>query len=295
MDSSIHITGRKAGIAPGLSVQRVLPSAQRRTVGPFIFFDHFGPAMLTAEKDSDVGAHPHIGLATVTYLFEGRQVHRDSLGTVQRIEPGAVNWMTAGRGIVHSERAVEEDQGHERPAHGLQLWVALPPHLETCDPAFQHVAAEDIPSLKLADGVAARLLVGQAWGQTSPVVTSSPTLYADFHIKADTSFKLAAIAEERALYGVESSWLLDGEVIQPNEMVVLEPGRTVQVASGDAPARVVLVGGAPLERPVRMWWNYVSTDITRIADAAKLWAADGFPRIAGEMDRVVGPQWVDRT
>ena len=292
MDSSpTRLRGRITDLAPGLRVRRMLPALAQRSVGPFVFFDEFGPARLGPEIDSDVGGHPHIGLATVTYLFVGRQVHRDSIGTVQTIEPGAVNWMTAGRGIVHSERTHADDRGHARDAHGLQLWVALPPALEDCAPAFQHVPAADIPELAVAPGVTARVLVGQAWAHASPVRTATETLYLDITLAAHASVQLPPIAPEMAVYGIDHGHVLDGEALPASEMVVLPARRAAAISAGAAGARLVVIGGEPLVQPVRMWWNFVSTQTARIARAAEDWAQGRFPPIPGETDRIAAPPW----
>lgn len=286
-----RLRGRITDLASGLRVRRMLPAMAQRSVGPFVFFDEFGPASLGPEVDSDVGGHPHIGLATVTYLFAGRQVHRDSIGTVQTIEPGAVNWMTAGRGIVHSERSHADDRGRPRTAHGLQLWVALPPALEDCAPAFQHVPAADIPEVAVAPGVAARVLVGHAWAHTSPVRTASETLYLDITLAANASVQLPPAAPEMAVYGIGHDHVLDGQAVPAAEMVVLPPGQGADLRAGAAGARLVVIGGAPLAQPVRMWWNFVSTQTARIARAADDWAHGRFPPIPGETDRIPAPPW----
>lgn len=280
-------------IAPGLRVRRMLPAPQRRTVGPFVFFDEFGPATLAPEVDSDVASHPHIGLATVTYLFEGRQMHRDSIGSVQLIEPGAVNWMTAGRGIVHSERAHEADRGRSRATHGLQLWVALPPALEDCEPAFQHVPATDIPAFDAAPGVRVRVLVGKAWDRTSPVHTASETLYLDITLAANARFTLPRLAPELAVYGVSHDYALDGQAVAASEMVVLASGQGAELSAGPEGARLVVIGGAPVEQPVRMWWNFVSARRERLAQAADDWLQHRFAPIPGETDRIEAPPWRD--
>jgi redox-sensitive bicupin YhaK (pirin superfamily) len=291
MDPWMRLKGKASDLAGGLRVRRLLPDAQRRAVGPFVFFDHIGPVTLAADVDSDVGPHPHIGLATVTYLFEGSFVHRDSLGTVQTIEPGAINWMTAGRGIVHSERTPDAARGQPRRLHGLQLWVALPPALEESEPSFQHVAADQLPSLDLPCGVRVRVLLGEAWGLHSPVRTASPTLYLDLQLPAGQRWTLPALAPELALYSPEQDLQVDGETLAAQQMAVLPGGRPVELQGGPAATRLVVIGGAPLERPVRMWWNYVSSDRARIAAAALRWQSGGFDDIPGDTGRVPSPPW----
>ena len=291
MTELLRLTGRVSELADGLNVRRVLPAAARRSVGPFVFFDHFGPVTLKPEVDSDVGAHPHIGLATVSFLFEGSPLHRDSLGSVQTITPGAINWMTAGRGIVHSERVTDEERGQPRRLHGLQLWVALPPELEACEPAFQHVPADDLPALVLADEVRVRVLVGEAFGAVSPVQAASPTLYLDVQIPPNTSWVLPPLAAEMALYSPQFSFQVDDQTVAQQEMVVLSAGSGAVLRAGAQATRLVVIGGEPLARPVRMWWNYVATDRERIAQASKRWEEGGFVSIPGETDRVEGPKW----
>lgn len=293
MGELLRLHGRVTDLAPGLRVRRVLPDIERRAVGPFVFFDEFGPATIAAEVDSDVGGHPHIGLATVTYLFDGRQVHRDSLGSVQVIEPGAVNWMTAGRGIVHSERMHPDDRGRARPAHGLQLWVALPPDQAECAPGFQHVAAPDIPVVDLPGGSRVRVLVGSAWGATSPVRTALPTLYLDLALPPQAALDLPALAPELALYAPQTPLAVDGEAVAAAELALLPTGQGARLQAGPDGARLVLVGGAPLAQPVRMWWNFVASDRARLGEAARLWAAGGFEPIPGESTRLAGPAWQD--
>lgn len=284
---TLLLTPRIHDLAGGLQVRRVLPAAARRAVGPFVFFDHFGPVTLPAEADSDVGPHPHIGLATVTYLFDGRMVHRDSLGTVQQIAPGAVNWMTAGRGIVHSERTPADLRGQARTVHGLQLWVALPPALEQCEPSFQHVAADAIPELMHA-GVRVRVLVGSAFGATSPVRAASPTLYLDLDLPAGACFSLPPLAGQQALYSPTTALQVDGQALAPQVMAMLDPGRDT-VLETTAPVRCVLIGGEALAAPPAMWWNFVASDRALIEAAAERWQADAFDPIPGETERVPMP------
>jgi redox-sensitive bicupin YhaK (pirin superfamily) len=269
----------------GFKVRRLLPSAQRQAVGPFVFFDHFGPVTAMPFDDHDVRPHPHIGLSTVTYLFEGAMLHRDSTGVVQRIEPGAINWMTAGRGIVHSERTPDDLRGVERRSHGLQLWAALPEDDEEVAPSFVHTPASAIPIVHAA-GATLRLLVGEAFGQRSPVEVRSPTLYVDMLLRADAALALP-LAEERALYGVDAAFTLDGEVVPPLQMVVLAADEQPVIgASGDA--RVMLIGGQPLGRRF-INWNFVSSRKERIQQARDDWRAQRFDRVPGETEFIPLP------
>ncbi len=270
----------------GFTVRRLLPAAARQAVGPFLFFDHFGPVDAGPADNHDVRPHPHIGLATVTYLFEGAMLHRDSTGVVQRIEPGAINWMTAGRGIVHSERTPEDLRGARRRSHGLQLWAALPAEDEEMAPTFAHTPAAAIPELEIG-GARVRVLVGSAYGATSPVAVRSPTLYLDITLGAGDAFPLP-LAEERAVYVVTGDAQLDGEDIPPGRMAVLEAGEEPML-SADADARVVLIGGAPLGHR-HLWWNFVSSRKERLLQAGQDWAAGRMPQVPGETEFIPLPE-----
>jgi redox-sensitive bicupin YhaK (pirin superfamily) len=269
----------------GFTVRRLLPAAAQKSVGPFIFFDHFGPITAGPDDNHDVRAHPHIGLSTVTYLFEGAMQHRDSTGAVQRIEPGAINWMTAGRGIVHSERTPGDLRGSTRRSHGLQLWVALPEADEEMAPSFAHTPAADIPALEVG-GAAVRVLVGSAFGVTSPVSVRSPTLYLDIALQAGDALPLP-LATERAVYVVEGAVQLDGELLAPQTMTVLAAGDE-PLLSADGPARVMLIGGEPLGHR-HLWWNFASSRKERIQQAAEDWAAGRFDAVPGETEFIPLP------
>ena len=273
----------------GFTVRRLLPAADRRAVGPFVFFDHFGPVDIAAGEHHDVRPHPHIGLATLTYLLEGAIMHRDSTGVVQRIEPGAVNWMSAGRGIVHSERTPKELIGKAYRSHGLQLWIALPESLEDSAPAFQHVPAEAIPRVRI-DGATAHVIAGSAFGATSPVATASPTLAVllDIDVASGTSIPLpAADASERALYALDHPIEVDGVKYHECTMVVVEPGTTPRLA-GPRGGRVFLAGGDSLGHRF-LSWNFVATTRERIRAAEDAWLAQRFPRIPGETEFIPLP------
>jgi redox-sensitive bicupin YhaK (pirin superfamily) len=270
----------------GFHVRRLLPAAARQAVGPFLFFDHFGPVDAGPQDNHDVRPHPHIGLATVTYLFEGAMQHRDSTGAVQRIEPGAINWMTAGRGVVHSERTPDDLRGQPRRSHGLQLWAALPAADEELAPSFWHTPADAIPVLDVG-GAVVRVLIGSAFGATSPVATRSPTLYLDIALTAEDAFPLP-LAAERAVYGVSGVFTLDGEPVAPHTMVLIPEGQEPMIAA-DEDARVVLIGGEPLG-PRHIWWNFVSSRKERIVQAADDWAAQRFDAVPGETEFIPLPE-----
>ncbi len=279
------VQAKDKDLGGGFVVRRLLPAAKRAAVGPFVFFDHFGPITARPGDQHDVRPHPHIGLATVTYLFEGAMMHRDSTGVVQRIEPGAINWMSAGRGIVHSERTPEELRQQVRRSHGLQLWLALPADAEESPPSFAHTAAADIPRVSVG-GADVRLLVGSAFGLQSPVLTTSPTLYLDIHLAAGDAFPLP-LAAERALYVVEGDVALEGEPVPAHTMAVLAADDEPML-SANGPARAVLIGGEPLG-PRFMWWNFVSTRKERIMQAADDWQAGRFAGVPGESEFIPLP------
>jgi len=261
-------------------VHRALPAAEPRLVGPFILFDHAGPAVLRAGGGVDVRPHPHIGLATVTYLFDGEVVHRDSLGTAMPIRPGAVNLMIAGRGIVHSERSAPERRANDQTLHGLQLWVALPAAREEGAPAFTHTAAADIPELN-DGGLKLRVVAGAMHGLRSPVVTPSDTLFADAQLRAGTALPIGAEHEERAIYVVDGEIEIGGEHYGAERLLVLRPGDRVFVHAA-ADAHVVVIGGAALEGPRHVWWNFVSSRKDRIEAAKADWKTGRFDLVPGD-------------
>ena len=274
----------------GFTVRRLLPSADRRAVGPFVFFDHFGPVDVEPGGPHDVRPHPHIGLATLTYLLDGAIVHRDSTSVVQRIEPGAVNWMSAGRGIVHSERTPKDLLASGYRSHGLQLWIALPEEREESAPSFQHVPAEAIPEVRLTAGTA-RILAGTAFGESSPVATASPTLAVafDLGVGTESGVRLAANdATERALYAVDHPIEIDGTKVDEFTLAILEPGSTPTLTAPRG-GRVFLIGGEPLGHRF-MSWNFVSSRRERILEAEADWLAQRFPRIPGETEFIPLPE-----
>jgi redox-sensitive bicupin YhaK (pirin superfamily) len=269
---TLHPTTHDLG---GFKVHRTLPHRERTTIGPFIFFDQMGPATLPPGGGIDVRPHPHINLATVTYLFAGAIDHRDSLGTFARIEPGAVNLMTAGRGISHSERSPAELRAAGPELSGIQTWLALPSDKEEVDPAFEHVAKARLPVVE-AGGATARVVMGTLWGKTSPVTCHSETIYADIALHSGGSMPVDAGADERALYLAEGEAELDGLRLEPGMMYVLRPGIAATLLSG-AGAHVMLCGGAPLDGPRHVWWNFVSSRRERIVQAKADWRAGRFP------------------
>ncbi|HEY1605373.1 MAG TPA: pirin family protein [Allosphingosinicella sp.] len=258
----------------GFKVHRTLPHRERTTVGPFIFFDQMGPAHLDPDTGIDVRPHPHINLATVTYLFAGAIEHRDSLGTFARIEPGAVNLMTAGRGIAHSERSPADARPQGPELSGIQTWLALPSAREEMEPAFEHVARGELP-LAEGGGARARVVMGSLWGRTSPVTCHSETIYADIHLSPGGAMPIDPEADERALYVAEGEAALDGLRLEPSTLYVLRPGIAATLRS-ETGAHVMLCGGAPLDGPRHVWWNFVSSRRERIQQAKEDWRAGRF-------------------
>ncbi len=285
----LTLPGHEKDLGGGFIVRRVLPAAARRAVGPFIFFDHFGPVTETPGREHDVRPHPHIGLATVTYLFEGAQMHRDSVGSLQRIEPGAINWMTAGRGIVHSERKPDDLLDQRYGLHGLQLWAALPRAHEEDAPSFVHTPSSAIPQLQVGDA-SVRLLIGEAWGQRSPVAVYMPTLYLDVQLPAGGVFDLPPLYEERAVYAVDQALELGHAALPVRQMAVLPVGETVRIEAGAQGARLVVIGGAALDAPRYMWWNFVSSRKERIVQAAADWENQRLGQVPGETEVIPLPE-----
>lgn len=270
----LRVTGAVRDL-DGAPVRRVLPSAERRAVGPYVFFDHFGPLTFAPGQGLDVRPHPHMHLATVTYLFEGAIMHRDSLGSAQVIEPGAVNLMTAGRGIVHSERSPADLRATGGAMHGLQMWLGLPEQHEDTAPAFDHYPAATIPAVTM-DGARGRVAVGHAYGVGSPVRTLSPTLLVELAVDAGAVVALPDDYEDRALYVADGRVQCAGHALAAGDMLVLDHGAARELcAEGDA--RVAVLGGAPLSRRY-LWWNLVSSSRDKLAEGRAEWA--GWPASA---------------
>jgi len=272
----------------GLEVGRVLPTARRRMVGPFVFLDHFGPTVLAAGHGMDVRPHPHIGLATVTYLLEGEILHRDSLGSVQAIRPGAVNWMTAGRGIAHSERTPPALRQADSRLYGIQSWVALPAAHEDAAPSFLHVDKAALPVVE-GEGRIVRLIAGALYGARSPVPTLWPSFYADVSLAAASCLELPTEHEERAIYLLEGAVAIGGETFGPGQLLVFAPGAAPTIGAA-TPARLMLLGGAPMDGPRHIWWNFVASSRARIEQAKADWKAGRFAAVPGESERIPLPE-----
>jgi redox-sensitive bicupin YhaK (pirin superfamily) len=269
----------------GFEVARVLPFRKKRMVGPFVFLDQMGPHLFAPNTGLDVAPHPHIGLATVTYLYEGEIFHRDSLGNALAIKPGAVNWMTAGRGIVHSERTPTDMRARGGRLSGMQAWVALPERFEEMAPAFVHHDADSLLQVDEA-GVHIRLLAGSFAGLRSPVETLSETLYVDIQLEPDARLAVEARYEERALHIAEGTITLDGQCFEAGRMLVLKPGAALTLCA-QTPARLLLLGGEPLGGPRHIWWNFVSSRKERIEQAKEDWTHGRFAAVPGEGDAFI--------
>lgn len=270
----------KATDLGGFEVRRALPSKGKKMIGPFIFFDQMGPAEFLLGNGLDVRPHPHIGLATVTYLFSGAISHRDSLGNDLPIEPGAVNWMTAGRGIAHSERAPAALRSEGTQLFGIQSWVALPSHAEENQPAFHHHDRADLPVLR-DGGAEVRLITGSLYGLTSPVGTFSETVYADAVLRAGAVLPLDASFEERAIYIVSGEIEIAGDRFAAPQLLVFRPGDAITIRAV-APTRMMILGGAAMDGDRYIWWNFVSSRRERIEEARRDWEAGRFDKVQGE-------------
>jgi redox-sensitive bicupin YhaK (pirin superfamily) len=273
----------------GFVVRRVLPAGVRQMVGPFIFFDHMGPTQFAPGYGIDVRPHPHIALATVTYLFSGSLEHRDSLGTVQEILPGDVNWMSAGRGIAHSERTPAAARASGSQVHGIQSWVALPDGHEDGEPAFVHYAAATLPT-RVGDGVDLAIIAGEAFGLRSPVVTLWPTLYVHAQMARGATLEVPADHGERAVYVVHGELVIGGTPVTEGQLAVLGPGTTITLRAG-GPARVMLLGGEHFPTPRFIWWNFVSSSQGRIERAKERWERREFPAVPGDSEFIPLPNY----
>jgi redox-sensitive bicupin YhaK (pirin superfamily) len=291
MSPALALPPAARDLGGGFSVRRLLPGLARRSVGPFVFFDHFGPLELAPGAAHDVRPHPHIGLSTITWLYAGEMVHRDSTGAVQAIRPGAVNWMTAGRGVVHSERMPPAGAG-PRAMHGIQLWAALPQEDEDMPPYFSHTPASALPTAT-RDGAAVTLLLGSAVvggdARVSPVPVRGAPFAMDLRLEPGGAATLGASAAERAVYLVAGDASLDGEPLALHHLTVLPPGAAGRVQAGPTGAIAFAIGGPPLDGPRVLWWNFVSSQPARVEAAAAAWEAGAFPPIPGEHERIPAP------
>jgi redox-sensitive bicupin YhaK (pirin superfamily) len=272
----------------GFAVRRVLPAQGRQMVGPFIFFDHLGPTQFEPGHGIDVRPHPHIALATVTYLFSGSLEHRDSLGNVREIRPGDVNWMSAGHGIAHSERTPHAARAAGKQIHGIQSWVALPDGHEEGEPSFTHYPASVIPQ-RLLDGVTLSVIAGDAFGLRSPVVTAWPTLYVHAQFSPGTELEMSEEHEERAVYVVQGELAAGDAKIAEGQLAALAPGQRIRLRAADGGARAMLLGGNRFPTPRYIWWNFVASSRERIERAKERWAKREFPTVPGETEFIPLP------
>jgi hypothetical protein len=264
----------------GFEVRRALPATQRQMVGPFIFFDQFGPVLMRSGRGMDVRPHPHIGLATVTWLFDGKIFHRDSLGSEQPIAPGELNWMTAGKGIVHSERTPATELARDRQVFGIQSWVALPKQFEETAPQFEHVAPDDMPLLQ-DRGVTARVVAGSLFGARSPVKTHSDLFYVDVQLEPGAAIPITAEYEERGVYVADGEIEIADQVFSAGRLLVFRPGDQITVRS-QTKSRLMLLGGEPMDGPRHIWWNFVSSSKERIEAAKQDWKMARFDIVPGD-------------
>jgi redox-sensitive bicupin YhaK (pirin superfamily) len=287
MKPDVVIVPRSRDLGGGFTVKRVLPAIERRMVGPFVFFDQMGPTVLREGTGLDVRPHPHIGLATVTYLFEGEILHRDSLGTVQRIRPGDVNWMTAGRGIAHSERSPDDLRPAGPRLHGIQLWVGLPKAHEEAEPAFAHHGAAALPVIE-GEGKRVRLILGALYGARSPVAVFSDMFYADAALETGAELELPAEHEERAIFVAKGRAEIDGTAYEAGQLLVFAPGQPVR-ARALTDSHLLLLGGEPMDGPRYLWWNFVSSSKDRIEQAKRDWKEGRFVAVPGETEFIPLP------
>jgi len=286
----VVVVPRTHDLGDNFEVRRALPSKQKRMVGPYVILDQMGPHVFSAGKGLDVRPHPHIGLATVTYLYEGQILHRDSLGSVQRIQPGDVNWMTAGKGIVHSERTATEDRQGESPLFGLQCWVALPQKYEEIEPDFHHTGQDELPVLE-DNGITARIVAGSFFGQRSPVETLSDLFQVDLTLPPGRRIDIPPEYPEQAIYVAQGALDLgsDGR-FEAGQLIVLRPGRAITVeALAPAPVRLALLGGEPMDGPRYLTWNFVSSSVDRIEQAKDDWRNQRFPAVPDETEFIPLP------
>lgn len=264
----------------GFTVRRILPFAKRRMVGPFIFLDHMGQAHFSEGQGIDVRPHPHIGLATLTYLFAGNLLHRDSIGSTQEITPGAVNWMVAGRGIAHSERTTPEERQHAHDVHGLQSWIALPKGFEEDTPSFNHHVKASLPTFNFGQ-VSLKLIAGRAFGYEAPTRVHSPLFYAESHMPAHSTLALPPDYAERALYVISGKLRIGGNIVEAKTMPIFTPGNTISLEALED-THVMLLGGDPFPEKRFIWWNFVSSSMERIEQAKNDWQEGRFGKVASD-------------
>lgn len=289
MNNDLIITGRVRDLG-GFSVVRMIPSAKRRHVGPFVFLDHLGPMTIDHSHILDVRPHPHIGLATVTYLFEGRVRHRDSLGSDQVIVPGDLNWMTAGKGVVHSERTPEEDRDSKagNKIHGIQIWVGLPLEQEECEPYFVHYSKSVLPNLDMSEKLSGKLLIGNYQGISSPVTPLSPTVFIDLYSKNKGEEVISFKEEEIGIFLIAGHCRINDQDLNINDLMVVSDPSTIKMNYTEE-TRLIIIGGEPFSEPRYIWWNFISSSKERIQKAASDWQNQTMGNVSGESDFIPLP------
>lgn len=287
MSIDLFISSKEKDLGGGFIVRRALPVMQRRMVGPFIFFDHMGPVELEVGHGMDVRPHPHIGLSTLTYLFEGEAVHRDTLGFEQVIRPGAVNWMTSGRGIAHSERSAQEARAQRQRLHGIQTWLALPIEHEEVEPSFHHHPEKNIPEISF-NGMKVKIIAGEFEGQRSPVAVFSPTTYLEVQLEKSKTFEMNGEGQDLAVYLVSGRILVNGTDLQVGQLAVLKSGARPQISCHEN-SRFLILGGKPFAEQRHVFWNFVSSRKERIEQAKQDWLEQRFGRIRGETEFIPLP------
>jgi hypothetical protein len=288
LEQDILISGKKKDLG-GFIVSRTLPNIKRRHIGPFVFLDHMGPIQLDHEHLMSVRPHPHIGLSTVTYLFSGRGLHRDSLGSKQIIAPGDLNWMTAGRGIVHSERTPIEDLEAKKIMHGIQIWVALPVEHEECEPNFAHYPKETLPKFQLAENFSGKLLIGSHQGVTSPVKCYSQTFFADIHVEKDVDSVVSIAEEELGVFLLSGKATINNQELSTDDLLLVANPKEIKIQATKE-TRLIFVGGKPFAEPRYIWWNFVSSRRERIREAADQWKKQLLGQVAEETDYIPLPE-----
>jgi len=287
MEADIILSGNTRDLG-GFSVVRSIPQAKKRNVGPFVFLDHMGPLLLTDTSKLDVRPHPHIGLSTVTYLFEGKGLHRDSLGHKQVIGPGDINWMTAGKGIVHSERTPEEDLVGGKKMHGVQIWVALPKEDEDCEPSFTHYSKTLLPKFKLQEAFDATLMIGKYGEHVSPVKAFAQMIFMELISKRNFSGKLSYPEQEIGIFLIEGKATINNHELKTDDIIIVKDPKNIELSVSEN-TRLIIIGGEPHPEPRFMWWNFVSSSKEKIRDAAQRWKDQAMGKVPEENDFIPLP------
>lgn len=280
MEQDLIIPSRKREVG-SIIVERSIPAPQKRSVGPFVFLDKMGPMLVDDSHFLDVKPHPHIGLSTVTYLFQGKGLHKDSLGSHQIISPGDLNWMTAGKGIAHAEQTPEDEKEKGEKLHGVQIWVGLPKEFEEVEPSFIHYPKEDLPEIEISEDIAGKLMIGKFKGKISPVKTYSPMIFMEFFSKGEGQELLSFNDKEVALFLVEGDASVNNQKLEVGDLIIVRDPENVLLCFGEK-TRLIIIGGEPFPEPRYIWWNFISSRKERILQAARSWENQLFPKVPGE-------------